>query len=669
MNMSGKVSNTIDIKIYEGEKLIAQKTFQQDKIIIGRILSADLRVPNMKVSRIHALLEQMDDGHCRLTDLASSHGTFVNGERIVERILKPGDDIKLADISVRLSFSQAPLSVAPQATAAPVKSSTQTQKKPGTSAGTPKDEVAVQMSPQGAVSVSTEPREATVIRSLKDTARTRGALDPTTRPHEELEITVYWEETILNVDHYKRQNYTITLGDGMEADYIVPINEFPKKFNFIELRGGSATLFVHPMMKLSARLQGKMLTDKDFAQMGQSSIQLGGSDIAKVRIGSVHFFIMFVPEPPAIPVAPIFDQGKFYWSILFLTTLLIGGFVLMSMMFQPGIEGEVKEFPEHFRKIIVQAYKKRVEKIEKTEEKKEIGEVAKEAIKPPDAIMVDKVARRGGNEGEGARERGEEGKRGRPDAKHATGITNRPKVANNKMVQDGATKAKQPITKPGAGPAKPVEKASLLSSLKNSALGARLAKAGEGGGGGAVDGAAGNDPLDEALSGTGGGGIRSGRGSGGSGLQGTGKGGGGTAVGIGGLGTKGFGGGAKGDGVGSIPGKGEFVVSTETVGVMVLGSLSREEIERVIRAHFNEVRYCYQAELQRNPGLSGKVTLKWSIVESGRVEAEGVKENTTGSSGLAQCMLARLRQWQFPAPRGGSKADVDYPWLFKPEGS
>ncbi len=89
--MSGKVSNTIEIKIYEGDKIVVEKTFQQDKIIIGRILSADLRVPNIKVSRIHALLEQLDDGHCRLTDLASTHGTFVNGERIVERILKAGD--------------------------------------------------------------------------------------------------------------------------------------------------------------------------------------------------------------------------------------------------------------------------------------------------------------------------------------------------------------------------------------------------------------------------------------------------------------------------------------------------------------------------------------------------------------------------------------------------
>ncbi len=668
--MSGKVSNTIEIKIYEGDKIVVEKTFQQDKIIIGRILSADLRVPNIKVSRIHALLEQLDDGHCRLTDLASTHGTFVNGERIVERILKAGDEIKLADILVKLNVVSTPLSVAPAPTSAATKVPTQIQAKPGTSAHLSKEPaVQVQMGPQGAVSVAGEAREATVIRSLKDTARTRGALDPTSRPHEELEVTVYWEETILAVDHYKKQTRTITLGDGMQSDYIVPTSEFPNKFNFVELRGTSATLNIHPLMKMSARLQGRMYSNEDFAKLGQNSIQLGGSDIAKVRIGSVHFFIMFVPEPPAIPRASFFDQGRFYWMILFLVMMSMAGIGVIGSMMQSPLEGEVKEFPEKFRKIIIQAYKKKVEKLEKSE-KKEIGEKEQEAIKPPDAIMVDKVARRGGNEGEGARERGAEGKRGNPNAAHETGITNRPKVANNKLVQDGPTKAKEPIKMPGAGSAtpKPVEKTSLLSSLKNSGLGMRLAKAG-GGGGGSVEGAAGNDPLDEALSGTGGGGIRSGRGSGGSGLQGTGKGGGGTAVGIGGLGTKGFGGGAKGDGIGSIPGKGDFVVSTETVGVTVLGSLSREEIERVVRAHFSEIRYCYQVELQRNPSLFGKITLKWAIVAGGRVEEAESKENTTGSAGLANCMISRLKQWQFPSPQGGSKADVDYPWIFKPEGS
>jgi hypothetical protein len=378
---------------------------------------------------------------------------------------------------------------------------------------------------------------------------------------------------------------------------------------------------------------------------------------------------MFVPEPPAIPRGSFFEQGKMFWLILFLVSIVVSGLISMALMFQSPIEGEVKEFPEKFRKILVQAYKKRVEKLEK-QEKKEIGDEAKEGVKPPDAIMVTKTAQRGGNEGEGAREQGAEGKRGRPNAAHETGITNRPKVANNKLVQDGEKKATQPITKPGPskGPTQQIEKTSLLQSLKNSALGARLAKAGTGGGA-AVEGAAGNDPLDEALSGTGGGGIRSGRGSGGSGLQGTGKGGGGTAVGIGGLGTKGFGGGAKGDGIGSIPGKGDFVVSTESVGVSVLGSLSREEIERVVKAHFNEISYCYQVELQRNPSIFGKISLQWSIIEGGQVSAESVKENTTSSAELAKCMMSRLKQWKFPSPQGGSKAEVDYPWLFKPKGS
>src|SRR3989338_6421873 len=82
-------------------KSIHTAEFVKEKIVLGRILSADLRIDDPRVSRIHALLEVRGEG-ILLTDLASSHGTCVNGEKIVETKIKFGDVIRLGNIELKV---------------------------------------------------------------------------------------------------------------------------------------------------------------------------------------------------------------------------------------------------------------------------------------------------------------------------------------------------------------------------------------------------------------------------------------------------------------------------------------------------------------------------------------------------------------------------------------
>lgn len=693
----------LEIEIFDGNKSVARGVFDQAKIIVGRISSADFRISDPRVSRIHALLERLEDGSLRLTDLASSHGTFVNGDRIVERIVSVKDEIKIAELKARLKFipfeATAP-GIAP--TASPGQAALSSRPPPPRS----ESRVDLVMNPSGAASaVASIPkgatadkspsaakpaapapsgsREPTQIRSLKDIARTRGVLDPAGSA-QDLEVTVYWDDQILHIDHYRRAESVITVGSDIHNTYIIPGEELTPRYDFIRVRGSSAELNLHPSMKGSARVQGKMQTLEELRKSGRSSLTLSGQDIAKVQIGTVNFFLMFVPEPPPIPAAPLFDQGKQFWQVQISVALAALLFVSLSFALRDPIQGTVKEFPEKYRKIIVEEYVKKMEKVKpppppppKAPPKEVVpppaakeGKVAKEAVKPPDAIMKGPKGHSGGNEGEGAREKGAEGKRGWQDAKHETGITNRPKVADNRRnkVKDAQVKGRTD-EKPSGDPA-----AAFLGALKNAAIGTKMANngSGSGGGGGGKNGdagASGNDPLDKPLLGVGGGGIHSGRGSGGSGLQGTGRGGGGTADGIGGLGTKGFGGGAKGDGNGSIPGKGDFAVGVESEGVRVAGSLSREEIERVVRAHKSEVDFCYSRELQRNPKLFGKLSVKWTIADGGAVISVTNLDNQTGSGNLADCIRGRIKDWVFPSPAAGSKADVEWTWSFKPSGT
>lgn len=680
----------LEIEIFDGAKKIAQATMDQTKIIIGRILSADFRISDQRISRIHALIERQDDGTIKLTDLASTHGTFVNGERVIEKIIAVGrDQVELANLKVTMKFVS-PAAVAVARSQSPTSgealdlpSASRIHEPNVASSGRPAPAAPAAAASRGveiAIGQSTSQKvrvtEPTVIRSLKETAHTRGVLESAGLT-EELEVTAYWEETILAIDHYRKSAHkTITVGDGPGNTFVVPTGAAPNRFDFIKVRGQQAEIFLAPGMKGSARVQGRMQSLDELMKSGRNSVIISGQDIAKIRVGTVNFFLMFVPEPPPMARDRILNQGGLFWGIYFSLVALLALATTLGTLYQQPIEGQVREIPERLRKILVEEYQRQQKVVnevvnEKPVEKpvevkkdppKKTGDVAKKAEHVPDAQMIAKDAHRGGNEGEGMKEKGAEGKRGWKNSKFETGITNRPKVKNATKTFDGQKKATKPDAGPGTGGGP-----SLLDSLRNTGLGAKLAKAG-GSGSGQGGGAQGNDPLDAALLGVGGGGIRSGRGSGGSGLQGSGTGGGGTAVGVGGLGSKGFGGGAHGDGTGSIPGKGEFAIGTETAEIIIVGGISRDEIERVVNAHRNEIQFCYQRELQRNPGLSGKVLLQWSIGEGGKVGVVRKKENTTGSVALENCVRDKLSRWIFPNPPGGTDVTVDWPWTFKPQG-
>lgn len=100
--------------------------------------------------------------------------------------------------------------------------------------------------------------------------------------------------------------------------------------------------------------------------------------------------------------------------------------------------------------------------------------------------------------------------------------------------------------------------------------------------------------------------------------------------------------------------------------VTVVDALPRSVIEKVIRAHQSEIKYCYDTELQKNPKLAGKVAAAWVIGPNGSVETASVAETLLNNDSMEQCMIDRIKHWRFPEPRGGGEVRVTYPWIFKP---
>lgn len=78
----------------------------------------------------------------------------------------------------------------------------------------------------------------------------------------------------------------------------------------------------------------------------------------------------------------------------------------------------------------------------------------------------------------------------------------------------------------------------------------------------------------------------------------------------------------------------------------------------------NEVKFCFEQELQKDPTLTGKVAVAFVINRLGGVGNVAVTENTVNAT-MGECMVSRIKRWQFPRPLGGGKVSVTYPWIFK----
>jgi hypothetical protein len=143
---------------------------------------------------------------------------------------------------------------------------------------------------------------------------------------------------------------------------------------------------------------------------------------------------------------------------------------------------------------------------------------------------------------------------------------------------------------------------------------------------------------------------------------------GGGTIGLGQIGTLGHGSG-EGSGYGYGTGRGSLgghraTGPTCTVGAtQVRGSLDKEVIRRVIRAHLNELRFCYERALQSHPDLAPRVPVEFVISADGSV-ATVRAEAPAGDHGVARCVASAFQRFRFPHVPGGGATAVRYPLQF-----
>ncbi len=96
----------------------------------------------------------------------------------------------------------------------------------------------------------------------------------------------------------------------------------------------------------------------------------------------------------------------------------------------------------------------------------------------------------------------------------------------------------------------------------------------------------------------------------------------------------------------------------------VTGRLPPEVIQRIVRQNFGRFRFCYEEGLRIQPGLQGRVTVRFTIRQDGSVGTSGVVASEIGP-GVATCVARAMFPLSFPVPEGGT-VTVVYPFVFGP---
>jgi predicted component of type VI protein secretion system len=80
-------------------------------LLLGRHQECDIQLASRKVSRRHCCIAQVQE-YLVVRDLGSTNGIRINGVRVLEGKLKPGDELTIGNHQYRLEWETAPAPIA-----------------------------------------------------------------------------------------------------------------------------------------------------------------------------------------------------------------------------------------------------------------------------------------------------------------------------------------------------------------------------------------------------------------------------------------------------------------------------------------------------------------------------------------------------------------------------
>ncbi|MCK6544328.1 AgmX/PglI C-terminal domain-containing protein [Myxococcota bacterium] len=674
-----------------------ETSYESDSVLIGSGPSAVLRLEDPEVSSIHAVVKVGADGAATIIDLGSEAGTNVNGQAITEAVaLKPGDVLGLGGVKLvfqsgagKAEGAKAPKAYAladedktveanlggkaaasmppepptkvgpppppPAARAAKADApKDETQKiaakpaepasagpgdlgsadraKPAKPSKAPVAEPTMKIRDRshdnGHSKTQTHHQGQSVITSEQDldvsilTAPLPDANKPTA-DQRVLEISAMWGSEVIDTIMVSEPR-PIVVGNRLTkvADLRVDASLPADSFTIATNQGGEATIVFPADAKVGVRkADGKVAREVSAgaadAPFPAKSYQLKVGEKFAYKAGTLTFTAQYVKGDAKMGKSAGMD---WYFPRVFAISFLLHAFFVAAAFITPenagGLTDDLLKNQNRFAQMILKAQEK-----EKKQKKLDLS----------------------GMKG-GAKHKGEEGKFGKKDKPKKDALASKagaPRVDPNKREAD--------------------RKIALNSGLLGILKGA--------GSSGAVSNVFGPGGLgtgiNNAMGGLRGTEMGDAGGAGGLGTRGTGAGGGGNSLGIGGLGTYGHGRGTGGYGNIDLGGRGKGTTRIVPGKTIIQGSLSREDIARVIRRNLARFKYCYEKELNANPNLQGKVSVYFTIAPTGSVAEASIRETSMNDQNVESCVEKVMRSLVFPKPQGGGIVVVTYPFVFQ----
>ena len=704
---------------------VRSETLTQDVIKIGKLDSSHLKLDDDGVSRMHSVVEVSATGEVFVIDLGSATGTIVNGQRVSKVQVNPGDQLQFGSLTVQLDFGDEPEEEDSAQYAQPAQQYAQPAshgQEPSTVLGyaAPPQQAGYQQ--PAAAGRPIQSRTATMLQGQgqnpfaappQSTANPFGApaagaggfaasqqsyaqeeqhaqhygahgyqredlgdeehndtvmyqLIPQTPPinpadvdsgESAVEVVILWGElSILHVEHLSppRSYYVgeATDSKGKPAtDFLIGRESIGADRLPIVVETGSSVAVVIPNGASGDITVGNdVISFDDLAAQGQlqAASELAGARqyalppgaTARVQYRGFTFVVkpMSAARKVGVGDGNRLDLKGYIWTAASMAFHI--GLLLLFYFLPPRSSSLSLDLLNADSRLV----KYLIEPPETVEEE------------TPEWLQENKEDDEGGK---GKRHKDEEGQMGKKDEKKSKNKFGIEGPQNNEDPHMAREEAKEQAMNAG-----------IIGILKAS-VGAWNSPTSPYG----RDSALGSDPM-SALGALMGDQIGGNFGFGGLGLRGTGRGGGGTGegtIGLGNVGTIGHGAGGGtgsgyGSGAGGFRGRDAKVPRIRSGQADVHGSLSKEVIRRIIGRHINEVRFCYEQELNARPDLQGRVAVKFIISPTGAVQTAAVDSSDLGNPKAEQCIAQSVRRWTFPAPEGGGIVVVTYPFVLSQTG-
>ena len=662
--MTTKIPMTF--KIFQGEDLIRTERLVQDIIKVGKLPSSHLRIDDENVSRMHAVIEVTGADEIFIIDLGSASGTLVNGKKVNKTRLQTGDEVTLGgtrvivEIEAAVESSEAAGSAPEKLAAAPLANpfaAPAAAPLANPFAAPPSGLSNPFAAPAAPVPVAAVAAASGEIRYGIAASGPAVASGDVETDAQAVEVVVMWgDSSVLHVAHLSPPR-DFVVGEQAEGkgspdtDYLIGSELLgTARLPVVVQSGGGVAVVIPAGATGDVTVGGQSMSFADMAAQGrlQPCGRLAGAQqyalpagaTAKVQYKGLTFLVKPVQAGKVVGKSGSgIDWKSYIWTGL---SVAVHGAFLLLMYFMPpsssSLSLELLTADSRYAKYLIEP--------PETQEEEQ-----------PEWLQEENKNQDEG--GKGKRHKGDEGQMGKNDAKKTKnryGIegpadNQDPHMAREAAREQARTAGILGVLRASTGawnsPTSPFGRDSALGNDAMSALGALM-----------------GDQIGENF------------GFGGLGLRGTGRGGGGTGegtIGLGNLGTIGHGGGGGegngyGRGAGGFSGRSARVPRIRTGNADVRGSLSKEVIRRVIQRHINEVRFCYEQQLNQRPDLEGRVSVQFVISPTGAVQMAAVSQSDMGSPPVETCIAGAVQRWSFPAPEGGGIVVVNYPFVLQATG-